>query len=79
MEVNKEEYPHPISKADFISKIKLNKFSNVCQTKNAIPDKSFVRPYTNKIQTSPMIKHTIVSMDVPSLSLETPSTTESEK
>lgn len=79
MEVNKEEPTVHISKEDFISKITLNKFSNIHTTKNVVSDKSFVRPYTNKFETSPMIKHTIVSMDMPSLTLDSPPSTESEK
>jgi len=79
MEVNKEKATTRISKEDFISKITLNKFSNIHTSKNIVADKSFVRPYTNKFETSPMIKHTIVSMDMPSLSLDSPPSTESEK
>ena len=79
MEVNKEKATAPISKEDFISKIRLDKFSNIHTSKNALSDKSFIRPYINKFETSPMIKHTIVSIDIPSLDLQSQPSIESEK
>ena len=80
MEVNKEETKYVVSKEDFISKISLNKYDtikNVNKHQESL-QKTFLKRYNTDYKTSPLIKHTIIDMDMPSLSLDN-TIVESEK
>ena len=80
MEVNTEETKYIVSKEDFISKMSLNKYDtkkNVNKDQQPLK-KAFLKRYNTDYKTSPLIKHTIIDMDMPSLSLDN-TIVESEK